>query len=465
MTAERKGMTDPIRWQALKMLNRLAAPQAPTLDHLVETLFERERDWQPRDRAFLIALVYGVLRWRGQLDWVLSHYSHTPLKKLHPVVHNILRLGLLQLCHLDRVPPAAAVNTSVELAKKQAPPYMVRFINGVLRSVGRDFANLKLPNPNSRQISELAAARSLPEWLVARWLERLGRDAGLALCAAQNHLPPLTLRTNTLKIQRDELARRLAEQGCHILLSDLAPAALTVEGWQGPVSGLAGFDKGLFQVQDAAAQLAGSLLAPQPGQRILDACAGLGGKTGLLAQLMGNQGQIVAVDSAASRLRQLPAEMQRLGISLVTVHSADLCQPRPLPAAEPFDRLFDGILLDAPCSGLGTLRRNPDLRWRRNPGDLPRYGCRQLQMMTLLAPLVRPGGTLVYAVCTTEPEETQEVIHNFLKQQPSFFIQSAVAYLPPGASHLADDAGCFKIEVHQHHTDGFFGARLARKWG
>lgn len=448
-------MIDSVRNQALLLLNRLEMPRAPTLDDLMDSLFASQSGWQPRDRALATALIYGVLRWRRQLDWILTHCSHTPLKKLNPTVHNILRLGLLQLHRMDRIPASAAVNTSVELTKAHAPEYLAKFVNGVLRNTARRLASLHLPDASGASVTELAIGYSLPEWLVTRWLARLGAKSGRALCEAQNAIAPLTLRVNTLKTERHALAVRLEAQGWHVTPFALAPEALNLDNWRGPVFELDGFSEGLFQVQDTAAQLAGRLLAPRSGQRVLDACAGLGGKTGLLAQMMENQGEITAIDRVAEKLQRLGEEMQRLGVLRVTTRQADIRRPDSLGS-----ECFDGILLDAPCSGLGALRRNPDMRWRAEKRDIRAYARRQLQMLTNLAPLVKPGGNLVYAVCSTEPEETHQIIHTFLNQHANFIPLNAQPFLPPAAGHLVDADGFFSIQPYQHNTDGFFAARL-----
>ena len=448
-----------VRKTALAILSALEKNRPATLDRLLDEDRNANRERPRRDRAFLQALVFGVLRSRNRLDWFIRHFSKTPFRKIAPDVRNILRLGIYQILHMDRVPDSAAVNTSVELAKSVVAPWTVKFVNGLLRSVTRNRADVKLPAITQDPIQALSVRKSLPKWIVRRWLARFGQEACTQLCDAINTIPPLSLRTNTLITSRPVLVEALSESAENPTPTSHAPEGILLAGLKTELPAIPAFVQGKFQVQDEAAQLVSHILAPCSGQRILDACAGLGGKTGHIGQLIENKGEIVALESVGSKLTTLQQEMRRLGISIVKPASHDLTRP-PDPATF---GTFDRVLLDAPCSGLGVLRRNPDARWHRTAADLKRYARRQQLFLNHLAPLVKPGGLLVYAVCSMEPEENEQVVHRFLSDNRSF----AQADIQPNA--IADPQSvigpdrCLRTFPHRHNTDGFFAVCLERR--
>jgi 16S rRNA (cytosine967-C5)-methyltransferase len=265
------------------------------------------------------------------------------------------------------------------------------------------------------------------------------------------------VRTNTLRTTPPDLAASLS-QDATVTLSTYTSLALRLTAVQQPPASWSALRQGVCQVQDEAAQLVGDLMAAAPGETILDACAGLGGKTGHLAQMMNNQGRLIAVDLAAHKLERLLAQMRRLGVSNVEPHALDLEQPEMLVSLPRFDR----ILLDAPCSGLGVLRRNPDTKWRRSSSDLARYQARQVRMLAALAPCLRPGGRLVYAVCSMEPEETAWVVDHFLNSHPDFDIDKSPGQLLPAAAALMDARGALATYPHRHGMDGFYMIALKR---
>ena len=276
---------------------------------------------------------------------------------------------------------------------------------------------------------------SMPEWLVERWINQFGQQEATALCETCNRIPSLALRTHTLKIDRQTLMRQLQPLAKAIRPSIYAPEGIIVDSLKGDLFSSEAFEKGWFQVQDEAAQAVAHLLAPQPGQDVLDACAGLGGKTAHIAALMKNSGRITAMDRVDRKLQQLMQEMRRLGIDIVTPQTTDL-ESDDIPKNR---QAFDRILLDAPCSGLGVIRRNPDAKWSRTPDDIQHCARRQKQLLFHLAPWLKPGGVLVYAVCSTEPEETHDIIHLFLSECPQFVIDDRPSDFPP--SFVSPD-GC-----------------------
>ncbi len=447
---------DDPRRAALEVLNRLSA-RRQSLDRLMETAYERSRP-DRRDRNLLTTLVFGVLRWRGRLDWIIAELSTRPFAKIHPRVLNILRLGLFQLLFLERVPDRAAVDTAVQLARTTGATWAAGYVNALLRAFLRSRDSLRWPQYGQDPVRALAVRKSLPRWLARRWIDRYGLEDARALADTCNRLPRLTLRANTLKITRQALVEVLLREGLPAAPAAFAPQGVILTEPGRDVFEIPAFKEGLFQVQDEAAQLVGVILAPRPGQRVLDACAGLGGKTGHLAQLMENRGAVTALDNRRWRLAKLETEMQRLGVTIVRTRTGDLTADVDNITARSFDR----VLVDAPCSGLGVLRRNPDIRWTAGEADLARQGRRQTRMLHQAARLVVPGGKLVFAVCSLEPEENEDVVAAFLKQHPDFRLEPAVMPDLPASATLVDGHGFLKTFPPRDGMDGFFAAAFRR---
>jgi 16S rRNA (cytosine967-C5)-methyltransferase len=428
------------------------------LDSILEDISVDGAAESRRDRALLQALVYGVLRWRGRLDYVIRHLSTTRIDKIKPDVLNILRLALFQIIYLDSIPNSAAVNTAVELAKRSKTPWVVGYVNALLRRAAREYQNISFPDTKKRGIAAMAVQKSFPEWIIGRWLNRYGWKNTAALCDSLNAIPPITVRTNTLKVSPAQLLKALTAQAKDVRPTSYSPDGITFVHPATSIPGLRAFKAGWFQVQDEGAQLISMLLDPQPGQIVLDACAGQGGKTGHIGQLMKNQGVLLAVDVNQSKLLRLKSEMHRLGISILSALCHDLERGTPIMQFPGFDR----ILLDAPCSGLGVMRRNPDIRWRKFKKNLTQYKARQIRLMENLAPLVKISGILVYAVCSPEPEENQEVIDEFLKKFPEFVMDKEIGQLPDKLDPTAVSKGVFQTFPHLHQMDGFYAVRLKR---
>jgi 16S rRNA (cytosine967-C5)-methyltransferase len=408
----------------------------------------------PPDRQLAVMLVLGVLRRSQYLDRIIADYSRVPPAKMKPLTLMALRVGVYQLLFLDRVPDSAAVNESVRVLREERQPvWLVNFANGVLRAIARDRSDLPGPDEPDR---EGAPVLNHPEWLVRRWQEAYGRERTEIICRANNREPVLTLRVNTLRTTRDKLAAMLQAQGGTVRGGSFAPDSLILDRFSGPVTGLAGYDEGLFHVQDEAAQLAAMLLAPlASGHRCLDACAGLGGKTCHLAQLLPAGSALFAVEPSAHRFRLLEQNLARLRLEgLVRLFQARL---EEFAASQP--GLFSRILVDAPCSGTGVIGRHPDIRWNRTPEDLPLYQGQQLALLDLAGTLLAPGGVLVYATCSLEPEENQLAVAAFLEGHPEFALTDCRDFLPAAAAHLVDAAGCFH-PTPDLGLDGFFAARL-----
>jgi len=446
-----------VRKAALAILSGLE-DESRVLDRLMEDLPQVGSLKTREDRAFLNAIVFGTLRWRARLDHLLAHFSETPIRKVRPDVLNLLRMALFQVVFMDRVPPALAVSAAVEIAKGIGPHWVSGYVNGLLRRAAAEHDRVPLPGESEDPVAHLSVKASFPPWLVRRWIDRFGIEGAAARLDAVNAIPPLTVRTNGPAAERATLLAELAGEALEARATPYSTLGIQLTGLRRPLPEMPAFQKGGFQVQDEAAQLVGFLLDPRPGEIVLDACAGLGGKTGHLAQLMENSGRLTAVDRDEGRLRKLEAEMRRLGAAIVVPCRADLDGDSALGVGAGFDR----ILLDAPCSGLGVLRRNPDGKGRAREAHLPDHHRRQTRFLARLAPLVKPGGALVYAVCSGEPEENEAVVEEFLKAHPSF----RVAHLSEARffreSALPFPGPFLKTDPHLHGTDGFFGARLHR---
>jgi 16S rRNA (cytosine967-C5)-methyltransferase len=403
-----------------------------------------------RDSAFILELTYGVLRNRSRIDWLLDQYSKQPVSSTDDWTRNILRLGAYQLLFLDRVPASAAVNTSTELAKQYGKKH--GYVNGLLRSLERKKTDLPLP-VDADIAQRLSILHSHPLWLVRRWVTRIGADRTEEVLRQNNKDAPLIIRANSLKGTRDELITRLASQGAEARKSRFSPAGVEILSSPG-ITALEAFREGRGMVQDEAAQLVTQMLAPKPGERVLDACAAPGGKATYLAELMGNRGEIVALESNKKRIDRIRENSDRLGITII--------RPKMGDASRYKEGLFDRVLIDAPCSGLGVLRRHPDGRWTKTEQAMQERSALQKKILANCAGLLKPGGILVYATCTTEPEENEDVVQDFLAQHPEFTLDDPSPFLPDAAASLVNTDNYFRTFPNAPEMDGFFGARIVR---
>ena len=439
------------------MLNALDRGQQ-TLDSLLESFSADNVDVPKREQSLLRALVFGVLRWRGRLDYVISHFSRTRFDKINPIVLNVLRLALFQIIYLYRIPDSAAVNTAVELAKACGATWVVDYVNALLRKAAREYQSVSWPDVAQAPVAALAVDKSFPEWIIRKWLHRYGPTNTANLCDSINTIAPITVRTNTLRVTPAQLSEKLSNEAVQVQKTSFAPDGIAMVNPAASIPELDAFKSGCFQVQDEAAQLVSLLLDPRPGETVLDACAGLGGKTGHIAQLMNNAGRVVALDVNAKKLQRLEVEMQRLGITIVSTRCYDIEAEFSRKQFAEFDR----VLLDAPCSGLGVMRRNPDIKWRASKRNLSKYKTRQIRLLDNIAHLVKPSGILVYAVCSAEPEENEMVIEQFLKKHPEFVINRELGQLPDKLRIIAGSPGVFKTYPMLSQMDGFFAIRFQK---
>jgi 16S rRNA (cytosine967-C5)-methyltransferase len=446
------------RKTAFNILNNLDKGDK-TLDSIMESFSDKIDFLSKRDRSLLNALVYGVIRWRGRLDHIIDFLSNIPVTRIDPKVLNIIRLGLFQIIYLSRIPVSAAVNTSVELAKSIAPPWVIGFVNAILRNGSKNFEGVPFPDPKKDPVSAIALQSSFPKWLIKKWIHRYGQKETTQLCDAVNAIPPITIRTNTLKTTRADLFNSLKKEVEKIEYTTYSPDGISFFNPNSSIPGLKSFKDGWFVVQDEAAQLVTLLLDVRPGDTVLDACAGLGGKTGHIAQIMKNQGRILAIDKDEIKLSRLISEMKRLDISIITPLVCNLENSLDIKGFG----LFDRVLLDAPCSGLGVLRRNPDIKWAASKQNLKYYKKKQLLFLKNLACLVKPSGILVYAVCSSEPEENEEVVKEFLNGHLEFEIKNVSGLLSYGHSSVVSENMYLKTLPHKNNMDGFFSVCFQKK--
>jgi 16S rRNA (cytosine967-C5)-methyltransferase len=416
-----------------------------------------------RDRALAIDIATGVQRWRATLDHVIAHAARRPVDRLDPEIVEILRLSAYQLLHLSRVPAAAVVDDAVELAKRAKKASAKGFVNGVLRTISRRRDALPLPPrpsanaPHEELMAYLTIALSHPRWVAERWLRRLGFERTERWMRFNNTPGPLTLRANLLRMPPEELARQLATHAVEVERGAYAPNALIVRGGN-PLRVRDDALEGSFVVQDEASQLVTLLAGSSPGPRVLDTCASPGGKATALAAAAPDA-FVVACDVRERRMQLLRRTVAATGAANVRLVQADLLAPMP------FRALFDCVIVDAPCSGLGTLRRDPDIRWRRQEAELATLAAAQLQMLRHAASLVRPGGRLVYATCSSEPEENDGVADAFLAGDEWFEAQDGHAAHPDLPPAVVDAAGRLRTEPDRHGLEVFFGAVFRRRPG
>jgi 16S rRNA (cytosine967-C5)-methyltransferase len=442
---------DKAREAAVKIINVVHEKGAYANVALVQEL--RRQELSDVDRRFVTELVYGTVKAGATLDWILRRYVNRPVKKIPPMIADILRLGLYQLFFMDRIPASAACNEAVELAKRYGHPGTVKFVNAVLRTAVREPEKAAFPEGKGQATTQLALASQHPEWLVRRWIREFGYAEAAALCAFDNEQAVLSLRTNTLKISREDLLTRLQDEGAEGEASAWAPEGIRCLS-HGALDRLPSLQQGLFQVQDESSMQVAHVVAPQPGEFIIDTCSAPGGKTTHLAAIMENTGRILALDIYEHKLQRVAENAARLGISIIETKLLDAREVGELYAGQ-----ADRVLVDAPCSGLGVLRRKPDARWNKTPEQLAELPPLQLEILSSAARAVKPGGVLVYSTCTILREENQAVVEAFLAAQPDFFLEKTGHFLP---GKPREDA-MVQLLPQRDGTDGFFIARLRRK--
>jgi 16S rRNA (cytosine967-C5)-methyltransferase len=455
---KKRSKSEPPRNPRSLALDVLAA--APRRGRPLEELLAATLRQHPHllrlQRAFLLELVQGVKRWELKLDYFISQASALPLNKLHPMVLLILRLAVFQIMMLDRVPARAAVfEAGLEAKARRLPVAYGGFINAVLRRLAAgDLPSL--PDRRADPVAFLSVEHSHPAWLVQRWLERWGMEQTAARLAANNRIPPLTIRVNTRKTDPETLRIRLAGEGVQAEPCLYSPVGLRLTEIEAPPLELPSYREGLWLFQDEAAQLVTFLLPWEQGGRLLELGAGRGGKTTHLAEHLGDGGLLLALDQHQGRLKELRFNLRRWSAAAARPVRADAAA---LPVKA---EAVDAALLDAPCSALGILRRHPEIKTRLQESDLETFPPRQGAMLAAAAAALKPGGRLLYITCTTEPAENEEMIESFLDSHPDFHLATDPGLLPVPARHLVSPPGYFRSSPAEHGLDGFFAAVLTK---
>lgn len=433
---------------AVKVLNRI-----DRTDAYLEKLLENEMKTSGlsgQDKALLYEIVHGVCRWSGRIDWILNSFFRGQFSKSVPNVKNTLRVAAYQILFLNKIPAYAAVNEAVELIKRLQGQKSAGLINAVLRNIIRSKDVIRYPDPKEDAALYLSVYYSHPLWMVKRWITRFGPEAAEKLLIANNERPGLSLRVNTQKTTVEEFKELLNSVSLKYSPGRFLPEFIrlntvtNIMDWEY-------FSKGYFNIQDESTGFSCRLLDPKAGMRVLDLCAAPGGKTTYISNLMNNEGEIVAIDKYESRLKSLRKNLERLGITNVRTLEADALSYED----EPFDR----VLLDTPCSGMGTLSKKPDIKWKRDPSDIRNLNALQSELLEKAASLVKAGGALVYSTCTIEPDENFEIVSRFLSTHPEFVINRNCGAVP---EELIDENGCLQTLPHVNNTDGAFACRMDR---
>lgn len=474
----RRGKSPSGRSVANEVLTRVEATDA----YADILLSKKLKGLDARECAFATELVYGVLRWQIKIDWIIDLFSKVKTGKLEHALLVPLRLGVYQLLFLTKIPVQAAIDESVELAKHsgkaggqpvgKADQKRAGYVNAVLRSIERGKDTITFPILKREPVKYVSVVFSHPEWLVERWIGAYGMKDALELCQANLRVPPLTLRVNTLKTTREKLREELSGIGVNAEPCIYSPYGLTVTGK--PRGGIDPEDE-RYYIQDEASQLVALLLDPKPGEAVLDVCAAPGGKTTHLAELMHSEGAIYAIDKFRARLKTVEKLARRLGVGIITTKVADASvieiQPELFPGdaagadlvlASALSSGFDRVLVDAPCSGLGVLRRTPDIKLKRSEADIFEVSRLQKRILSNASRYVRKGGRLVYSVCTMEAEETRHQLEWFLSKAQGFKVVDASEVLPKECAPLINADGTLSTSPGRDDLDGFFAVCFER---
>lgn len=452
---ETKRRPQSTRELAMDVLVRVEQQQAYSNIALNQALLKANL---PRGEAGLVTeLVYGTIQRLNTIDYLMSRFLSKGVDKLEPWVRNLLRLSLYQIHYLDRIPPHAAVNEAVMIAGRKGHKGISGMVNAVLRNMLRQPEKLRIPT-DLPVIQSIALTYSHPEWIVSRWVEQFGEAETRAICESNNNPPHTSIRVNRMKTTPELFLALLGENGYSAKPSDIAPDGIVVEGG-GNMALTAWYNDGLISIQDESSMLVARIVDPQPGMKILDCCAAPGGKTSHIAELMRDQGSIIAYDIHEHKKQLIEAQTKRLGLHAIQALIGDARQL----ANEYADHTFDRILLDAPCSGLGVIRRKPDLKWAKLESDITEIRAVQYTILDNIHNLLKPGGVLVYSTCTLEYEENQSIINEFLAKHPDFSLDNMITDQLLALTPRLVGEGMLQILPHHYQSDGFFITRLRKQ--
>lgn len=440
---------NPARSAAVRILNKTERSGA-YIDKLVD--FElKNAELEKEDKGLLQELVYGVTRWKAKLDWILVGFFHGDFQKCFNYIKNAMRVGLYQLIVLDKIPDHAAIDASVEMVKRKQGKKTAGLVNGVLRNIARNKEKIRYPKKEDDYPFYISVMESHAKWMVVRWINRWGEEATIELMKANNLIPSPIIRVNTLKASVEEIKNELTSNNIEFEQSKFLDESIIIKSPL-KVAQTDLFKSGKITIQDTSASLVGKLASPKEDWDVFDACAAPGGKTTHLAQIMNNKGSIKSADKFEAKIGLISENIERLGITNVDTEAIDLYEYSP-------KKKFDLVLLDVPCSGHGTIRHKPDIKWSSEREQITKLLKIQTKMIQKASELVKPGGVLVYSTCTIEFEENDGIIEKFLKNNPDWKLDKAQNYLDES---LCTENGYMQTLPHIHNCDGAFGARLIK---
>ena len=441
---------DIVREVALKTLYKIDKEEAYSNIALDENIKENRNKLDDRDIGFISEIVYGVTSWKLTIDEMIKKYFKLQLKKISPWILNILRMGIYQIVFLDKVPKSAAVNESVNLAKRYGHKGSRNFVNAILRKIDKkDYeAFFEIENP----IERISKTTSMPTWIIQELLKDNDIKKVEEICKASNIKPKVTIRVNTLKTDKETVKKQLIERNIIVNEGELEDFLILEKAKN--IEQLDLFKQGYFTVQDEGAGLVAKIVNPKPNEWILDACSSPGGKTTYMAELMENKGKIVAWDLHPHRVKLVEENAKRLGIHIVETKCQDA-----MIYNETYKEIFDKILLDVPCLGIGVLKRKPDIKWKRNPEDIPQIAQIQEKILEICSQYLKPNGQIVYATCSIFSAENDKIVEKFLKNNQAFtYAKIEIAQMEKSLENSN------LIQLYQgEETDGFFICKLQKK--
>ncbi|MDT3741259.1 MAG: 16S rRNA (cytosine(967)-C(5))-methyltransferase RsmB [Candidatus Kapabacteria bacterium] len=441
--------TPSVRHIAVKILNRFDRSDS-YIDKLLSHELKQE-NLIHQDKALLTELVNGVIRWRGKIDWILTGFYHGDYQKCLNLVKNSMRIALYQMMFLNRIPIPAAIFESVEVTKRIQGEKTAAIVNGVLRNIARNLDNIRYPDRADDETYFFAVLHSHPKWMVKRWIERYGLHETEKLMEFNNQRPYTPVRVVGTNADLEEIKNTFTTHKISFTESPYYSNSLLLESPRYDISASELFKSGKITIQDPSAALSTKLSDVQPGNIVIDLCAAPGGKSFLLAEMMQNQGQVLAVDKHDSKLRFISEGAERLGFSIIETTTRD-------SESYKFTETADIVFADVPCSGLGTISKKPDIKWKKETEDLVKLVPHQRKILENAAKIVKPGGVVVYSTCTIEPEENEDNINWFLANHPEFKLDPAENYLP---AELCKDGFYYSLP-HKSKMDGAFAARLIK---
>ncbi|MGL6172988.1 MAG: 16S rRNA (cytosine(967)-C(5))-methyltransferase RsmB [Cellulosilyticaceae bacterium] len=442
-----------------------------TREHIADILTQIEKDqsymqlvlktelenFEVQDRAFMNEIIYGTIKYRITLDYVINQFSKTPVKKMKPFVRSLMRMSAYQILYLDKVPASAAINEAVKVMHRRKMSNLSGFVNGVLRNIDRNKANINYPDAKKEPVNALAVQYSMPEWLIAMWLEDYGVEKTQKICEALNERAKVCIRVNELLSSKEALMKELEAVGITLEAGELLPAESMYMTGATSIGQLPAFKAGHFAVQDESATLVGHVVNPQPGEVILDVCSAPGGKSTHMAMLMKNEGTIISTDVHEHKIEIIAKNAKRLGVQIIQPTLQDGTAQN-----EAWLKHFDKILLDAPCSGLGIIKRKPDIRYSKTKEDVEAIADLQKQLLKQSVAYLKDEGILIYSTCTISKQENEGII-KYAVEELGLSLDSIMPYIPEILKQDVEEEAYIQIMPDAAQTDGFFIARFRKR--